>query len=224
MNIMEFFRETASSYAGDIDFVIIVVGILGGFWLLLSEGVFFYFIFKFRARKGQKAQYIAGETHAETKLVHWAHYVVIACDIVIIFFAIRVWYHVKQELPAADATIEIVGQQWAWRFRHPGPDGLINTDDDVETVDELHLKVDTTYHFKLKAHDVLHDFSVPVFRIKQDAIPGRVITGWFKPTKTGKFDIQCAEMCGIGHGIMGATLYVDTASNHDNWLATKAGG
>jgi cytochrome c oxidase subunit 2 len=59
---------------------------------------------------------------------------------------------------------------------------------------------------------------VPVFRLKQDAIPGRVITGWFKPTKTGEFDIQCVEMCGIGHGIMGARIFVETEEQHQAWL------
>ena len=110
------------------------------------------------------------------------------------------WYKIKQDLPRADETISVVGEQWKWRFTHPGRDGELGTQDDVETVDELHVKVGKTYHFKLESNDVLHDFSVPVFRLKQDAVPGRVITGWFKPTKTGIYDIQCAEMCGIGHG------------------------
>ena len=91
-----------------------------------------------------------------------------------------------------------IGQQWAWTFVHPGPDGELDTDDDISKINELHVEVDRLYHYKLESRDVLHDFSVPVFRLKQDAIPGRVITGWFTPTKTGEWDIQCAEMCGTG--------------------------
>ena len=79
------------------------------------------------------------------------------------------------------------------------------------------MKVGTVYHYKLESEDVLHDFSVPVFRLKQDAIPGRIMTGWFKPTKAGTYDIQCAEMCGIGHGIMGARLYVQSEREYDRW-------
>ena len=85
---------------------------------------------------------------------------------------------------------------------------------DIRTIDELHVKVDTVYHYELGARDVLHSFSVPVFRLKQDAVPGRIIKGWFKANKTGEWDIQCAEICGIGHGLMGARIAVETPEQH----------
>ena len=65
---------------------------------------------------------------------------------------------------------------------------------------------------------MLHSFSVPVFRLKQDAVPGRTITGWFKPIITGEHDIQCAEICGIGHGIMGAKVFLETPEQHAAWM------
>ncbi len=214
----------ASSFAQDIDMVILIVAILGGFWLFVAEFVLFYFLIKFRRSQSPKAQYITGEKKEEMKWIHLPHNLVLICDIVIIVAAVRVWYNVKQDLPPADETIQVVGQQWAWKFVHPGLDKEIGTGDDVAVIDELHLKIDKTYHFKLSSEDVLHSFSVPVFRLKQDAIPGRVITGWFRPTKTGTFDIQCAEMCGIGHGIMGAKLVVETEAEHDSWIKTQLGG
>lgn len=210
-----------SSFAGEIDTLILVITILAGFWFLLAEYVLFWLIFKFRRKDGVKAQYITGEKKEEMKWIHWPHNLILVCDVVLIVMAIRVWYHIKQDLPQAEKTIRVIGQQWAWRFVDPGKDNQLGTADDIETVDELHLKVDTVYHYKLESVDVLHDFSVPIFRLKQDAIPGRVITGWFKPTKTGKFDIQCAEMCGIGHGIMMGRLYVETAEEHEQWLASQ---
>jgi cytochrome c oxidase subunit 2 len=112
----------------------------------------------------------------------------------------------------------VIGQQWAWSFVHPGPDGKLDTPDDIATVDELHIQTDTVYHFKLEARDVLHSFSVPVFRLKQDAVPGRIITGWFEATKTGTFDIQCAEICGIGHGVMAGRIVIETAEQHVAWM------
>jgi cytochrome c oxidase subunit 2 len=69
---------------------------------------------------------------------------------------------------------------------------------------------------------VLHSFSVPVFRLKQDAVPGRTIKGWFKPTMTGGFDIQCAEMCGIGHGIMAARVLIENPQQHTEWVTSHA--
>ncbi|TDJ14205.1 MAG: hypothetical protein E2O66_03570, partial [Deltaproteobacteria bacterium] len=89
-------------------------------------------------------------------------------------------------------------------------------------VNELHVKVDTLYHYKLEALDVLHSFSVPVFRLKQDAIPGRTITGWFEATQTGEYGIQCAEICGIGHGLMGARIFIESPEAHAAWLAKES--
>ncbi len=222
--MMDLIRLSASSFAGDIDQLILIIAVLGGFWLLVAEFVLFYFIFKFRRKDGVKAQYITGEKKEEKKWIAIPHYAVLACDVVIVVVAIMVWYKIKQDLPPPDETIRVIGQQWSWRFVHPGEDRELGTPDDVETVDELHLKVDKTYHFKLESTDVLHSFSIPVFRLKQDAVPGRVITGWFKPTRTGEFDIQCAEMCGIGHGIMGSRLYIETEEQHIAWLQSKSTG
>lgn len=222
--MMTMLIEQASSYAEDIDRVILVIALLAGFWFLVAEGVLFYFLFKYKRKNNPKAEYITGEKKEEMKWIHWPHNIIILCDIVIIAFSVKVWYDVKQTLPPADETIKIVGQQWAWRFTHPGLDKQLGTADDIETVDELHVKVGTTYHFKLEAADVLHSFSVPVFRLKQDAVPGRTITGWFKPTKTGVFDVQCAEMCGIGHGIMGAKIVIETEEDHQKWLGGRQVG
>jgi len=63
-----------------------------------------------------------------------------------------------------------------------------------------------------------------VFRLKQDAIPGRVMKGWFKPTRAGEYDIQCAEMCGIGHGLMGARIFVETPEEHATWMSQGSTG
>ena len=115
-----------------------------------------------------------------------------------------------------------MAQQWGWHFVHAGPDKQLGTADDIETVDELHLKVDTTYHYKLESLDVLHSFSIPVFRLKQDAVPGREITGWFRPTKTGVHDIQCAEICGIGHALMPARVYIESEQEHAAWVSQNA--
>jgi cytochrome c oxidase subunit 2 len=218
---MESLIVAASSFASTIDNVILVVAILGGFWFFVAEGVLFYFIFKYRRAKNPTAGYITGEKKEEMKWIHLPHNLIIFCDLFIIFFAVRSWYIVKQDLPPPDETIRVIGRQWSWLIVHPGADKTIGTADDVEMVDELRLKVDTTYHFKLESIDVLHNFSIPVFRLKQDAIPGRVITGWFKPTKVGRYDLQCAEICGIGHGIMMGEVLVESEEDHNKWLQAK---
>lgn len=219
--MLERYVPSASSYAGDIDGLILLILVIVGFWFILAEVVLFGLIFKFSAKRNKKAAYIAGEEPREKRWVSWPHYATLVFDVLIIVAALRVWNHVKQEMPTADETVRIEAQQWAWTFTHAGADGKLGTADDIRTVDEVHVVLDKTYHFELTSRDVLHSFSVPAFRLKQDAVPGRVIRGWFKPTKLGEFDVQCAEICGIGHGIMPARLVIESPEQHAAWLKTN---
>jgi len=220
--MIERYLVQASTFAADIDFVINLIGVLVGFWGLLTAGIFFWLLFRFRARPGGSAEYITGEEQEQKRFISGPHYLIMVCDIFIIVAAIQVWVNVKQELPESPhATIRVIGQQWAWTFVHPGPDGQLDTADDIASNDELHVEVDQPYVFELTSRDVLHNFSVPVFRLKQDAIPGRVITGWFEATRTGTYDVQCAEICGIGHGLMPARIVIESAADHAAWMADR---
>lgn len=214
----------ASTYAADIDGIIWLIAVLVGFWFFVAEGVFFWLILKFRARPGEKAQYITGEEKKQMRFISWPHYLVLVCDVFIVVGAVRVWVEVKQELPSdAEAQhVRVVSQQWAWSFVHPGADGKLDTADDIRTVDELHVQVNQKYIYELESRDVLHSFSVPVFRLKQDAVPGRVITGWFEATKTGAHDIQCTEICGIGHGMMAARIVIESPEQHAAWIESQS--
>jgi cytochrome c oxidase subunit 2 len=220
--MIERYVVAASTYASDIDDLILLIAVLVGFWFVLCELIFFSFIVRFRAKEGRRADYITGEEKELKRWITIPHLLVLVCDVFIIIGAVRVWYNVKQVLPPAEQTVRVIGQQWAWSFVHPGPDGKLDTPDDIATVDELHIQTGTVYHYKLEARDVLHSFSVPVFRLKQDAVPGRIITGWFEATKTGAFDIQCAEICGIGHGVMAGRIVIETAEQHIAWMKERS--
>jgi cytochrome c oxidase subunit 2 len=217
-----FFPTSGSTYADQIDNVILLIGALTGFWFFAAQGMFFWLLWRFRKKDGVKTQYVTGDEKHLKKWVSYPHFAIIICDLFIVYFAVMAWVNVKQTLPEADSTVRVIGQQWAWTFVHPGPDNELDTEDDIRTVDALHIEVGKTYHYQLSSLDVLHDFSVPIFRLKQDAIPGRVITGWFEPTVTGSYDIQCAEMCGIGHGIMGARIHIETPEEHAAWVSANA--
>ena len=220
--MIERYLVQASTFAGSIDGIIMLVFVLVGFWLLVAEAVFFWLIWRFRARPGEKSQYLTGKEKHVKRWITIPHALVLVCDVFIIVGSIRVWYNVKQQLPEADSTVRIIGQQWAWTFQHPGPDNELDTPDDIFTVNDLYVEVDKTYHFRLESRDVLHSFSVPVFRLKQDAVPGRAITGWFQPNRVGEHDIQCAEICGIGHGIMAARIHIQDANQQAAWMAESS--
>ena len=222
--MIEYFIPNASSFAGDIDDLFVLITWIIGIAFILTLGAMVYLMIRFRRKKGVRAEYITGEKHKEKRFTHYPHYVVIALDVVIIAVNIIVWVHIKQTLPPKDNLVRVIGQQWSWSFIDAGPDGILDTADDIATVNDLHVKVDETYHFELQARDVIHNFSVPVFRLRQDGLPGRTIKGWFKPTKTGTFDIQCAEMCGYGHGIMGGAITVHTEESYNETIAQIKNG
>ncbi|MCB9679402.1 MAG: cytochrome C oxidase subunit II [Alphaproteobacteria bacterium] len=216
--MIDFLVPRGSTFAGEIDNLFLIITAVVGFWFVLTMGMFLYMMVAYRRREGVHAEYITGK---EPELKRWItipHGIIILCDVVLIVGAVRVWYMVKQDRPEKGDEVRIVAQQWAWTFYHAGPDGELGTPDDIAVVDELHVTVDTVYHFSLESRDVLHSFSVPTFRLKQDVIPGRKITGWFEPTRLGEYDIQCAEMCGIAHGVMGARLFVETEAEHAAWI------
>ena len=210
----------ASSYAADVDTLILWIALIVAPFFLAAEFVLVWLVVKFRARPGVKARYISGEKPSETKWVSYPHYLVLVFDVIIVVAALRVWSNVKIDLPPAEERVRIIAQQWAWTFVHAGPDGQLDTADDIRTVNALHLQVNRLYHYELHSKDVLHSFSVPAFRLKQDAVPGRVIVGWFRPTVTGEFDIQCAEICGIGHGLMPGRVRIRSAAAQAVWMET----
>ena len=207
----------ASSYAADIDTLFDVITLLVGIPFLISCYLFFAFILRFKAKEGHKAMYITGTEHKYMKWIHRAHIPILTFDLVIVVMAVQVWYDVKQDLPEMESEVRVIAQQWAWTFVHPGADNVQGTADDITKINELHVSIDKLYHFKLESRDVLHNFSVPVFRLKQDAVPGR-----FEPVIAGEFDIQCAEICGIGHGLMPARIHISSASEHAAWVQRES--
>jgi len=219
----------ASSFAGDIDNLILLVGIIVMGWFFAALGLFFYFIVKYREKPGQKAMHIDGYKPEHKRWITYPHNAVLVFDVVILVFAVRVWNHVKIEQPEPTDTVKVIGQRWAWTFQHAGADKKLDTPDDIKTADELHVKVGDIVRFEGTSKDVLHSFSVPAFRLKQDMIPGRWNSGWFKPEIPGVYDIQCTEICGIGHGVMFARIVVhpeqkgaEGPASYSEWLASNS--
>lgn len=220
--MIEHYLDQVSSYAAEVDHLFLLITLFVGFWFLVAEGAILYFLVRFRRKEGEPSLRLDGSDKKHKRWINVPHLLIIACDVVIIAVSAKVWWQVKQDMPEADETIRVISRQWAWTFVHPGEDGEQGTADDVTLVDELHLETGKTYHYELTSRDVLHSFSIPVFRLKQDAVPGRKIRGWFRPVKPGEYDIQCAEMCGVGHGVMAARLYVRSPEEHKAWLKTVA--
>ena len=153
-----------------------------------------------------------------------------------------VW-HDFVTVPQNATDVEIVGQQWQWSYRLPGKDGKLGStdvrniddknplglnpedphgqDDIVIENDDLHVPLGKPIKVLLRSIDVIHDFFVPEFRAKMDMIPGTITYYWLTPTRTGTFEVLCAELCGIEHSQMRGTVVVDEEKDYQAWLAKQ---
>jgi cytochrome c oxidase subunit II len=121
----------------------------------------------------------------------------------------------KQDNPV---VVEVYAQQWAWNFRYPGADGKFNTQDDIVTLNDMYIPVDTPVMIKMKSKDVIHSFYLPNFRTKQDAVPGATTQLWFQAKATGEFEIGCAQHCGVSHYKMKGFLHIKSKEDYASWL------
>jgi len=195
-------------------------GIDGLFYTLLGVstlvvlGVFITMIvFTVRFRRGRQVDR-SGESHRELGIELTWTLVPFALFIGLFAWSIVLWVHMRT--PPRDAlTIYVVGKQWMWEFEHPGGQREIDT---------LHLATDQPVRLVMTSQDVIHDVSIPGFRVKQDVLPGRYTDLWFEPTRAGTYELFCAEFCGTDHSRMGGTVIVQDPAAHARWLAEHASG
>ena len=210
----------ASTFAGDIDFLYYLILVITGIAFVVVEVGLVWFLIKYRARPNQKATYLHGSTKAE---VVWT--AVPAVTVIVIgIMSGGVWNHVKGRDSAPPNALEydVAVRQFEWDFTHPGPDERLATDDDATVRNQLHIPVNRPVLLRLRSEDVIHSFFVPAFRVKQDAVPGMTIDVWFEATEVGEFEIACAELCGLGHYRMRASVVVHSAGDYASWLAERA--
>ena len=132
------------------------------------------------------------------------------------FLVLFVWgvsvYFWLYKTPSGDIELYVVGKQWMWKVEHPGGQ---------REIDAVHVPVDKTIRLVLASQDVIHSFFVPAFRIKRDAVPGTFETIWFKPTRTGSYQLECSEFCGTQHAHMRGEIVVMEAAEYARWLARQ---
>ena len=232
-------------------------------WLMLvlfvGWGSFFIVsLVKFRASKNAKADYIGVKSHLSSLL----EAVVAVIEIVILFgFGFPIWAARVTDVPSTYESVHlrVVAQQFAWNFHYPGPDGKFgktradlvdeqenpvgldrssdNASDDFYTVNQLHVPVNKKIRIDLTSLDVIHSFSLPELRVKQDIIPGMVIPVHFTATMTsdeflkttigskreGKsLEVSCAQLCGLGHYRMRGFFTVHDDDGYQAWLDEQA--
>jgi len=208
--------ENVSTYGRDIDWLFELIYYITGITAILVFATMLVFLVMYRDRPGRRARYTHGNTTLE---IVWT--VVPSLILVILtFLSAPAWSKIKiQPPPASDFVVQVTAKQFNWQVTYPGADGKFGTADDKTLLDEMHVPVNKVVHVNLRSQDVIHSFFVPQFRMKQDAVPGREIVQWFEATKTGKYELPCAELCGFGHSGMRGWIYVHTPDDYKKWAA-----
>ena len=207
--------EAVTTTAPEIDRLFYLVLVITGVAFLLVQATLLVFLIRYRRRPGVRAAYTHGNTAVE---IIWT----VIPALILIGLTVqsqRVWAKVRGTPPPPDLNVEIMAEQFAWNIRYPGADGQFGTSDDVTTINQLHLPLNQTVLFHIKSKDVIHSFFVPQFRMKQDAVPGLTSRMWVSATKPGKFEIACAELCGLGHYRMRGFLEIESPEAFQAWLA-----
>jgi len=197
-----------------------------------------YCVWRYRYRPDRRAEYEPENKKLEWRLT-WLTSLGVAA---LLAPGLLVWNQFVT-VPKNAFNVEVVAYQWGWNYRLPGEDRILgktdaklvsyenpyglnlndpNGKDDIIVQDaDLHLQIDQPVKINLRSLDVIHNFYVPQFRAKMDTLPGIVSYYWFTPTKTGKYEILCAEFCGTGHYAMRGTVLVDEKKDYNDWLAQQ---
>jgi len=210
------------------------------FWItgaVFSAVVLFmaYCAYRFRHRDGNRAAYEPENKRLESWLAVGTAVGVAA----MLAPGLFVWGQFVT-VPSDATEVEVVGQQWQWSYRLPGKDGRLGAtnvkyvtaenplgldpkdphgqDDVIVVGDNLHFELGKPVKVLLRSLDVLHDFYVPEFRAKMDMIPGSVTYYWLTPTRTGSFEVLCAELCSTGHPYMRGGVVVEAKGDYEAWL------
>ena len=203
------FPESASNFATDVDALYFFLVGLSGFFGALIAVLIVSFAIRFRRRHPDE---VGGQVHGGLLLeIGWT-VIPFLITLVIFFWGAKVYFAMANP-PDETLNVYVVGKQWMWKVQHVAGRREIN---------QLHIPVGRPVKLIMTSEDVIHNFSIPAFRVKADVIPGRFVQIWFEPTKPGTYRIFCAEYCGTKHsGMTGEVVVMDTTS-YQTWLSGGA--
>jgi cytochrome c oxidase subunit 2 len=210
------------------------------FMLVLFVGwsaFFLYTIIRFHHVRHPHANYYGVKSKTST---HLEFLVVVIEAVLLLGFAVPLWAHRVAEFPdkANALHIRCVGEQFAWNFLYPGPDGvfgrtdprLVNASnplgidpsdpagqDDILSKNEIHIVNYRPTVIDISSKDVIHSLSLEHMRMDQDAIPGIRIPMWFRPIRAGQYEVICAQLCGASHYAMKAEMFVEDQKKFSEW-------
>jgi cytochrome c oxidase subunit 2 len=208
LGALNFWPESASAMARDIDLVYGALIALTGFFALLICFLIVFFAVKYRAGVDVER----GGAEASTLPVELTWIGIPLILMIAVFIWAAAVYANARTAPLDARTIYVVGRQWMWKIEHPQGRTEIN---------ELHVPAGEPIKLVMTSQDVIHSFFVPAFRVKQDVVPGRYATMWFEATEPGTYHLFCAEYCGADHALMRGRVVVMKPADFETWLEER---
>lgn len=262
-------HQAASAHGGRLDSLFDITLFFTGIVFILTQIALFYFAFKYRGEKGKRAAFISHNNRLE---IIWTAIPAVVMAFLVIN-GLDAWNEVMADVQPGEEVIEVeaTGYQFAWILRYPGADKEIGTKNyklikdgvnplgqdwtDLKNLDDIHadelvLPVNKKVRVRITSRDVLHNFFLPHFRLKMDAVPGMPTYFVFTPTKTTaeyreelsnyaeyqkpdpkqpekmlwetfNYELACAELCGNGHFSMRRIVRIVSEEEYKGWLAEQ---
>lgn len=209
MTAFKVFAPVASSVASSVDSLFIFMLLLCATVTLGIFAAIWYFAIRYR--RGSSASRAGVEQRNLGIELTWT---LLPAAMFVGLFIWSIHLYAQIETPPADARpIYVVAKQWMWKIQHVGGQREIN---------ELHVPLGRDVRLIMSSEDVIHSFSVPAFRVKQDVLPARTTELWFKATRVGVYHLFCMEYCGADHSTMGGRVIVMKPTDYGQWLSSHA--
>jgi cytochrome c oxidase subunit 2 len=207
---MPLYPEQASNFAPQVDALMIFIIAVCLFFAVAVTAAVVFFVLKYRRKEPNEIGYpIHGDMRLETA------WIVVPLFIALAMFGWGAVVYVDyRRAPLDTLDIYVIGKQWMWKSQQPNG---------MREINELHVPIGRNVRLIMGSEDVIHDFSIPAFRVKMDVVPGHYNTMWFRPTRAGKYHFYCSQYCGTNHSVMGGWVTVMEPTDYAAWLSGQSG-
>ena len=232
-----YWTDIASNWGGMDDTITLTFWVGGGVFIAVCLFMI-YCVIRYQHKEGRRAEYKPEDKKLE-KILTWATTLGVAA---LLAPGLIIWNQYVN-VPKNAIEVDVMAWQWGWQYRLPGKDGKLGTtqvrniadnnpfginpddpfgkDDIMVESDVINLENNRPVKILLRSVDVLHNWYVPQFRAKMDAVPGTVTFYWFEPNKVGEYEVLCAEYCGVGHYAMRGGVIVQDKIEYENWISEQ---
>ncbi len=205
-NIIPILPPSASSVSTEMDLLYLFITAVSAFFTVLVAALVVIFTVKYRRRHPDQ---VGADIHGSLALELTWTFIPLVIALVMFGWGADLFYRLAR--PPADAMeVYVTGKRWMWKVQHP---------DGTREINELHVPIGRNVRLTMGSEDVIHDFSIPAFRVKMDVVPGKLTTLWFNATTPGTYHLFCAEYCGTKHSGMIGSVTAMTPQDYEAWLA-----